>query len=105
MILDREVFKNLNRLWPGWKCRVGRGRSCGTAITADNKNRQIGIQVRLVENLGMLLGVQCDSPMNMNALSAAKVLKISNGKKPDVGSVVPFIAEDSARLRRPTLIT
>ena len=65
-------------------------------LAANHKNRQVRVQVGFIKNLGMFLGVQCNSAMNVHILGSAKVFKVCNGKKPDIGSVVPLITQDSA---------
>ena len=68
---------------------------------ADHEDRQVGIQVRVLEHLHPRFGVEGDAPMHLDLLLAAEVLKIGNGEEAGVGGVVPFVAQHARGFRRP----
>ena len=67
---------------------------------ADHEDRQVGVQVRMLEHLCLGFSIEGDAPMDPDVLLAAEVLEIGNGEEPDIGRVVPFVVQDAGGLRR-----
>ena len=72
-----------------WLSRLG--------VLADDKNGHIRIQVWLVKNLDVLFRVQRNAAAHVQLLRLAKIFKIGDREKADIGGVIPFMTEDASR--------
>ena len=60
-------------------------------LAAQHKDGEVGIAIRICGDFFSCFSVERDAPLDVYFLVAAKIFKILDGQKPDVGRVKPFI--------------
>ncbi len=65
-------------------------------LPPEHHDRQVGVQIGIVLDAAVGLGVQGDRLVDLDLLIAAELLEVGDGKETDVGRVVPAIALERA---------